>query len=186
MTSDAPTAALVETPEREGRAPVKDPLTTGTRRWFFLRNDLHRPGSLTTNLRYGSRRVFLKTGLASLGAAALWMMNHIARQAESIPENLESTTTVPWNAAQGVHFYEGMIVVNGPGEVAVFSSGCPHLGCRVNRTEGTELVCPCHGSRFDLSGRATRGPAGRRLRALPFTLDRTGGVLRVTLEDRSL
>lgn len=39
---------------------------------------------------------------------------------------------------------------------------CTHLGCTV-AVHPTELVCPCHGSAFDRSGKVTRGPANRPL-----------------------
>ena len=39
---------------------------------------------------------------------------------------------------------------------------CPHLGCTVeSKPDG--FACPCHGSRFDLQGKVTRGPAGKPL-----------------------
>ncbi len=42
---------------------------------------------------------------------------------------------------------------------------CTHLGCTVeSKPEG--FVCPCHGSRFDLQGKVTRGPAGNPLNSL--------------------
>lgn len=42
---------------------------------------------------------------------------------------------------------------------------CTHLGCTVeSKPEG--FACPCHGSRFDLQGNVTRGPAGKPLNSL--------------------
>ncbi|MFP5229587.1 MAG: ubiquinol-cytochrome c reductase iron-sulfur subunit [Acidobacteriota bacterium] len=128
-----------------------------------------------------SRRQFLRAGIAAFGALALWIMDRLARRAELIPEESETVLTVPWNAAQEVHFYDSMIVVNHPSDVAVFSSRCSHLGCRIDRTEGQELVCPCHGSRYDRRGNVVRGPATRSLRALPLSLDRTRSLLSVTI-----
>lgn len=129
----------------------------------------------------GSRRGFLRAGILSLGAAPLWLMDSLARRSELLPETSETTLEAPWDAAQGVHFYQQAIVVNGESGAAVFSSTCPHLGCRIDRAEGRELVCPCHGSRFTLHGDVAQGPARRGLRALPFALDRARRVLRVTL-----
>ncbi len=130
-----------------------------------------------------SRRLFLKTALASLGGAAIWLMNKAAKRAEIIPENAENILTVPWNPGHGVHFFDRLIVINNSAGIAVFSSLCPHLGCRIDKIEGAELVCPCHGSRFNLSGELVHGPAMRALRPLPFALDRSNSVLRVTLEN---
>jgi Rieske Fe-S protein len=42
---------------------------------------------------------------------------------------------------------------------------CTHLGCTVTVTP-TELVCPCHGSRFDRKGKVLEGPAQRPLKQL--------------------
>lgn len=130
-----------------------------------------------------SRRLFLKGGIAALAALGIWLMDRLAQRAESTPESSETTLTVPWNIADGIRFHDRVIVLNGPRGVAVLSSTCTHLGCRINRTDGNELVCPCHGSRFDLRGDAVHGPAVRGLRSLPFTLDRVKGVLRITLEN---
>jgi cytochrome b6-f complex iron-sulfur subunit len=42
---------------------------------------------------------------------------------------------------------------------------CPHLGCTVNpQLEG--FTCPCHGSRFNLQGGLTHGPATKALNVL--------------------
>jgi cytochrome b6-f complex iron-sulfur subunit len=43
---------------------------------------------------------------------------------------------------------------------------CTHQGCIVTDFDGTNnaFVCPCHGSRFDLSGNVVQGPAPSKLR----------------------
>jgi Rieske Fe-S protein len=42
---------------------------------------------------------------------------------------------------------------------------CTHLGCTVTVTP-TDIICPCHGSRFDRHGLVLEGPAERPLRKL--------------------
>lgn len=44
---------------------------------------------------------------------------------------------------------------------------CTHLGC-VPGPKEEGWVCPCHGSRYDLSGRILRGPAPRNLEVPPY------------------
>lgn len=128
------------------------------------------------------RRDFLKAALASLAAPALWQMNGLAKRAGMLPENAEDTLTVPLSIGNGVRFYDRMIVITSPDGVAVVSSICPHLGCRINHAEAAELVCPCHGSRFNARGEVLHGPAMRNLQPLPFVLDRAEAVLHVTLK----
>ncbi|HEV2484604.1 MAG TPA: Rieske (2Fe-2S) protein [Terracidiphilus sp.] len=132
--------------------------------------------------RPNPRRLFLKAALAPLAASAAWLMNSLAKRAGVLPENAETTLTVPLTAGNGVRFYDRAIVIFGGEQLAVFSSTCPHLGCRINRTEGSEIVCPCHGSRFNTRGEVLRGPARRGLQPLRFELDQTGAALRITLE----
>jgi glycine/D-amino acid oxidase-like deaminating enzyme/nitrite reductase/ring-hydroxylating ferredoxin subunit len=61
---------------------------------------------------------------------------------------------------------------NGEGHLSALSPVCTHLGCLVrwNSVE-TSWDCPCHGSRFDPTGRVLNGPAVEALSAkqLPRT-----------------
>lgn len=56
------------------------------------------------------------------------------------------------------------VVKNPNGEVTAFSPRCTHLGCAY-RWAGSkhEFVCPCHASRFAITGRVLSGPAPRPL-----------------------
>jgi Rieske Fe-S protein len=130
-----------------------------------------------------SRRIVLKAALAAFCGAGLWLMDRLATRAGVIPENAESFVTVPIPAANEIRFYQRAIVVAGAKGLAVFSSVCPHLGCRINRTAGGEIVCPCHGSRFNAQGELLRGPARHGLRPLPFAVDHANAVVRITLKN---
>jgi Rieske Fe-S protein len=46
------------------------------------------------------------------------------------------------------------------------SAKCTHLGCHV-RPSKNFLVCPCHGSTYDLEGQVVRGPAPSALTTYP-------------------
>ena len=51
------------------------------------------------------------------------------------------------------------------------SSVCTHLGCTVAwEPTAQEFACPCHGSRFDAEGQATRGPARQPLERVTVVL----------------
>ncbi len=55
-----------------------------------------------------------------------------------------------------------LLLVNDGGRLQAYSAVCTHLRCNV-RPSGGFLVCPCHGSTYNLGGGVTRGPAARAL-----------------------
>jgi cytochrome b6-f complex iron-sulfur subunit len=61
-----------------------------------------------------------------------------------------------------------VFIVSSPAGIAVLSAICSHLGCLVNyRKETREFVCPCHGGKYDISGRNIEGPPPAPLTAYP-------------------
>jgi cytochrome b6-f complex iron-sulfur subunit len=53
-------------------------------------------------------------------------------------------------------------IVREGNRVAAISTTCTHLGCIV-APSATGFQCPCHGSRFDVDGNVTGGPAPKAL-----------------------
>jgi Rieske Fe-S protein len=49
------------------------------------------------------------------------------------------------------------------------SAECTHLGCDVRPSQNF-LVCPCHGSTFDMTGEVVRGPAPSGLDTYPVEI----------------
>ena len=60
--------------------------------------------------------------------------------------------------------------------LAAMSLVCTHLGCIVKGTEDG-FACPCHGSKFDTSGRVVGGPAPRALPWLDMSQAPDGALL---------
>ena len=61
-----------------------------------------------------------------------------------------------------------VFIVSHADNITVFSATCSHLGCLVNyRHDKREFVCPCHGGRYDLTGKNIAGPPPAPLTRLP-------------------
>ena len=58
------------------------------------------------------------------------------------------------------------VLASSDGEFRAVSPICTHRGCTVE-VQGARLVCPCHGSTYDRTGKVLRGPAERALTAYP-------------------
>lgn len=81
---------------------------------------------------------------------------------------------LPFNKNKTVIFYDNYIVVNQNKNTTVFTAHCSHLGCRINKTEDSKLVCPCHGSEYDLQGNVLKGPAYKKLNIVPSKITTDG------------
>jgi cytochrome b6-f complex iron-sulfur subunit len=75
----------------------------------------------------------------------------------------------------------GVFLVSRTGESAftAIDAVCSHQSCTVTNSDGTTYVCPCHGSRYDRSGRVLGGPATAALRQ--FQTAFAAGVVTIVL-----
>ncbi len=71
---------------------------------------------------------------------------------------------------------QNLVLFRDPQGFYAISTTCTHLGCAVERNkEG--FACPCHGSRFDGSGKVVGGPAPRPLPWLEISRAADGALL---------
>ncbi len=71
-----------------------------------------------------------------------------------------------------------LVARTGADAFLALSAGCTHQACEITAYAGQTFVCPCHGSRFDTSGRVVNGPAASPLRQ--FQTQFANDVLTIT------
>lgn len=86
------------------------------------------------------------------------------------PQALASTDEVP--VGGGIVAGETVIVQPTADEFLAFSAVCPHQGTIVNAPDdaGT-IICPNHGSQFDMEGELLQGPAETGLTEVEITVE---------------
>ena len=65
-----------------------------------------------------------------------------------------------------------------PAQVLAYDARCPHLGCAVQGAQKL-VICPCHGSLFNLDGSVKLGPSTKPLAPLAAAFDGTTIVVTV-------
>ncbi len=119
------------------------------------------------------RKQFIKLLWALLFLPFAWLWSGmISRQKlyaiKSEPFKISS------NLPEGITFAGSYIISRTNDNLKVFSARCTHLGCLINKEEGGQLVCPCHGSHFSpFTGDVLKGPAAIPLKEMQFSIDKT-------------
>ncbi len=122
-----------------------------------------------------SRRIMFQ-GLGALGVAAA--LAGCAGGSESggvaPPPGTAVATTAEIPVGGGVVLPDANLVITQPteGTFLGFSTTCTHTGTAVNEVDGTEIVCPNHGSRFSIEdGSAVQGPASAPLASIELSVE---------------
>ncbi|MCY1720346.1 Rieske (2Fe-2S) protein [Prolixibacteraceae bacterium Z1-6] len=119
-----------------------------------------------------TRRTFLKIAAAGIAAIFVFLWNKLI--VNHLATSQQSKSVFPFNKNKTVSFIDNYIVVNNEGTTTVLSSKCSHLGCTINNAENGKLVCPCHGSEYDLTGKILKGPAYKNLEIIPSKITENG------------
>ncbi len=144
-----------------------------------LLDDLSMPATEGAPDDLGRRRFLALLGSGALGVAALGtgitglrflepqvLFEEETRFGLGRPEEFPPGTvlTLPKHKVYVVSTKEGFFAL---------SSVCTHLGCMTRYDkEHAQIACPCHGSRFNLEGKVTAGPAPHPLPRVEIVLDR--------------
>lgn len=135
------------------------------------------------------RRNFLKSSCALCGTAIVGSMAFLESCSKGgvspAAGNVNFTLDISQSAyaalksAGGSIVSHSVIVVNtGSGFVAL-SDICTHQGCSVfYNAGGHDLVCPCHGGTYNLSGTVIAGPPPAPLKK--YNISQSGNILTIT------
>ena len=111
-----------------------------------------------------TRRGWLKLVTLAITAAFAGLWFAVSRRLRAADRG--SMLRLPAPARDGVSFHGPVVLVRQADRITALSARCPHLGCQISQQQGDQLVCPCHGSRFNLKGRVLEGPASADLTLL--------------------
>ncbi|MGW2422513.1 Rieske (2Fe-2S) protein [Streptomyces sp. NPDC001709] len=121
-----------------------------------------------------SRRTVLRGAavapVAGLGLAACAGPGQggAAAAAPTAPVDLGAESEVSKGGAKLYRDHNVVVSRDGSGALKAYSTICTHAGCPINKLQGTTLICPCHGSRFDaVTGKVVQSPATQPLTELP-------------------
>jgi len=86
-------------------------------------------------------------------------------------------------SAAVLQYQSGYLLVarTAQGSFTALSAICTHAGCLISAMAGSDYVCTCHGSTFDMSGKVLSGPAPISLRQYPTSFDAASNTLTISV-----
>ncbi|MCK5766466.1 MAG: Rieske (2Fe-2S) protein [Bacteroidales bacterium] len=128
-----------------------------------------------------SRRDFISylVSLLAIPVILWWLIT--GRRERTLSSGAKSIS-LGGDLPMGVSFHEGFVLIRDRDSIRAYESKCTHLGCAIRKVEGNELVCQCHGSRFDLMGNAVKGPAINPLKEFLVYQDAASGEITIQIK----
>ena len=129
--------------------------------------------------KFINRKTFLRTASIAMVVRFLALWDWMTAKQKRVSEKPVATKLNTAKMGNGIYFFDRFVVIKSTGSLKVLSNRCTHAGCRINQEIAGELVCPCHGSRYDsLTGKVLKGPAGIALSLIPYDTDlKTGEII---------
>jgi Rieske Fe-S protein len=126
-----------------------------------------------------NRKEFIRLIVLAVAAAfiAVWyLLAKRQKQLSTVPVISRVDTS---KLGSGIFFFDNFILVKSSKDLKVLSNLCTHAGCKINRETNGQLICPCHGSRYEAAtGKVLQGPALLSLPQIPYSIDdKTGEII---------
>jgi len=132
---------------------------------------------LYSRVKKYNRRIFLKSVVAGISIATLFVWDKMVITNKKNSQVKYITLALQTN--KKINFADNFIIINNEGKIKVLSSRCTHLGCKINESKQDNLLCPCHGSSFNLDGSPIKGPAIKPLEEKDFTIDKANNTITI-------
>jgi Rieske Fe-S protein len=129
-----------------------------------------------------TRKTFLKSIIGITGSFFTYLFYESLRINDTISSSNKLITEIKNEFQEGFTFIDNVIIIRNNQKIEIFSDKCTHLGCKINKSSGTELVCSCHGSKFSSDGKVVFGPAVKNLSRIPFRIDNSRNVIILNYE----
>jgi len=130
-----------------------------------------------------SRRGFLKWGTLSFSLLSFLGISRMVQAFLSMGRKEDAPSRFSVGRSEdfpmgGVAKIQGVYLVRDENGLFALKGDCPHLGCSFRWNEAIRLFeCPCHGSRFELSGRFVSGPAKKPLQHVLLTKNQKNEII---------
>jgi nitrite reductase/ring-hydroxylating ferredoxin subunit len=126
-----------------------------------------------------TRRTFVRLLTMAVAGLFLSLWFSVTRKNSFLTAKPDKIRVDIRKLGKGIYFREDLIIIIDGEGPRFFSNRCTHAGCTINREVAGEIVCSCHGSRYEAStGRVLQGPAVLPLRTLSHSKDtRTGEMI---------
>jgi len=129
-----------------------------------------------------NRKTFIKMAAFSVASVGFTIWNSLINRQKQIETKHQDRKIHTVKLSPGIHLYDEFVLVKSDEAIVIFSNRCTHAGCLINCEINGELLCPCHGSRYNaLTGHVIQGPARLPLQKIPFSLDSKTHEIRIKI-----
>ena len=149
-------------------------------RFLFINSD--RKYLLTAHKKI-TRKKFFRYSFYLLTFPLIYLWAKLIEERESLIDT-KKLIKIPLDLPNGASVYDDVLIYKQYDLLKIFSARCTHLGCKINKIDSGNFVCPCHGSKYLFNGEVSEGPAYKSLKQLDYKIDQKEKVILVEINGK--